>query len=138
MTSFLGVPIGVRGVLFGNLYLTDKRSEEVFTDIDQELVVGLAAAAGAAIDNAHLLRDARRRDAEIATLDEERRTIVEIHDRVINELHTTGLALHRAGQDEISRDTQQHITHATVAIDHAINHIRRAARAASRRARRSR
>lgn len=44
MRSLLGVPIRVRGQVFGNLYLTDKISGEPFTDIDQELVEGLAAA----------------------------------------------------------------------------------------------
>ena len=54
MTSFLGVPIIVRGEVFGNLYLTDKLSAEVFTDVDEELTVALAAAAGIAIENARL------------------------------------------------------------------------------------
>ena len=54
MHSFLGVPIRVGDRVFGNLYLTDKTSAEVFTDIDEELVLGLAAAAGVAINNAAL------------------------------------------------------------------------------------
>ena len=54
MRSFLGVPIRVRDEVFGNLYLTEKTTAEVFTDIDEELVVGLAAAAGVAIENARL------------------------------------------------------------------------------------
>ena len=56
MQSFLGVPIRVRDDVFGNLYLTDKQSAEVFTDVDEELVVGLASAAGVAIENARLAR----------------------------------------------------------------------------------
>ena len=48
MRSFLGVPIRVRDEVFGNLYLTDKSTAEGFTDVDEELVVGLAAAAGVA------------------------------------------------------------------------------------------
>ena len=54
MRSFLGVPIRVRDEVFGNLYLTDKTTAEVFTDVDEELVVALAAAAGVAIENARL------------------------------------------------------------------------------------
>ncbi len=54
MKSFLGVPVRVRDQVFGNLYLTDKMTGEVFTDIDEELVIGLAAAAGVAIENARL------------------------------------------------------------------------------------
>ena len=60
MTSFLGVPILVGGQAFGNLYLCDKDGGEVFTDVDEELVVALAAAAGVAIDNARLARSGRR------------------------------------------------------------------------------
>lgn len=55
MRSFLGMPVQVRGQVFGNLYLTEKRHdrtpEPVFTAADQELVGGLAAVAGAVIDN---------------------------------------------------------------------------------------
>ena len=45
MSSFLGVPIHVRGEVFGNLYLTEKEDGEAFTDIDEELALALAAAA---------------------------------------------------------------------------------------------
>ena len=54
MRAFLGVPIRVRGEVFGNLYLTDKMTAEAFTDVDEELIVGIAAAAGVAIENARL------------------------------------------------------------------------------------
>ena len=70
MSSFLGVPIRVRQEVFGNLYLTDKKSGEVFTDVDEELVLGLAAAAGVAIDNARLFEQLRRREAALAAMQE--------------------------------------------------------------------
>src|SRR5919199_6730037 len=38
MRSFLGVPILLRGVAYGNLYLTEKAEGEDFTEEDQELV----------------------------------------------------------------------------------------------------
>ena len=66
MRSFLGVPIRIRGHVFGNLYLTDKISGEVFTDIDEELVEGLAAAAAVAIDNARLYERMEKREAMLA------------------------------------------------------------------------
>lgn len=47
MSTFLGVPVVIGGDVFGNLYLTEK--EGGFTDDDRELVVALAAIAGAAI-----------------------------------------------------------------------------------------
>jgi signal transduction histidine kinase len=52
MTSFLGVPVLVRGVAFGNLYLTEKADGAEFTDQDQALVEALASAAGVVVQNA--------------------------------------------------------------------------------------
>jgi GAF domain-containing protein len=48
---FLGVPIWNGDTVFGNVYLTDKATAEVFSDVDEQLVVALAAAAGLAIAN---------------------------------------------------------------------------------------
>ncbi|GAB2730790.1 GAF domain-containing protein [Arthrobacter bambusae] len=61
MKSFLGVPVRVRDVVFGNLYLTEKEGGGDFTPEDEDLAVALAAAAGVAIENARLYEDARRR-----------------------------------------------------------------------------
>ncbi|WP_325270205.1 GAF domain-containing sensor histidine kinase [Nocardioides sp.] len=52
MTSFLGVPVLVRGVAFGNLYLTEKAGGAEFTEQDQALVEALASAAGVVVQNA--------------------------------------------------------------------------------------
>ncbi len=60
MDSFLGVPIRVRGLVFGNLYLAEALSGE-FTAEDEELVIALAATAGVAIENARLFEQAERR-----------------------------------------------------------------------------
>ncbi|MGL6235627.1 MAG: GAF domain-containing protein [Segniliparus sp.] len=60
MRSFIGVPIMARGMVFGRLYLTEKRGG-LFTDEDERLVLALAAAAGVAVDNARLYEDSRRR-----------------------------------------------------------------------------
>jgi signal transduction histidine kinase len=89
MQSFLGVPITVRGVVFGNLYLTDKQSAEVFSDVDEELVVALATAAGVAIDNARLHASVREVD-----LSQDRERIgMDLHDTVIQQLFAIGLSL---------------------------------------------
>jgi signal transduction histidine kinase len=61
MNTFLGVPVLVRGVVFGNLYLTEKRGGGEFTAADERLVQALAAAAGLAIQNARLYEQAQRR-----------------------------------------------------------------------------
>jgi signal transduction histidine kinase len=61
MQSFIGVPVRVRDVVFGNLYLAEKEGGGDFTAEDEGLAVALAAAAGVAIENARLYDDARRR-----------------------------------------------------------------------------
>jgi signal transduction histidine kinase len=61
MHSFLGVPVRIRDTVYGNLYLSEKHSGDQFTDDDEQIVVALAAAAGAAIDNARLYAVAQRR-----------------------------------------------------------------------------
>ncbi|PBC49744.1 GAF domain-containing protein [Rhodococcus sp. ACPA1] len=61
MRTFLGVPIHIRGQVYGNLYLTDKTAGLSFSEDDEILVQALASAAGIAIDNAHLFEQARQR-----------------------------------------------------------------------------
>jgi GAF domain-containing protein len=67
MRSFLGVPVRVRGEVWGNLYLTEKDGGE-FTDRDEEAVVVLADWAAVAIHNARLYEtsEQRRREGEKA------------------------------------------------------------------------
>jgi signal transduction histidine kinase len=60
MHTFLGVPVLLRGVAYGNLYLTEKEGGEEFTEADQELVQLLAAQAAVAIENARLYESATR------------------------------------------------------------------------------
>ena len=62
MRSFLGVPIRVRGEVFGNLYLTEKADDIDFTEEDQEIVIALAAAAAVAVENARLFEQTHRRE----------------------------------------------------------------------------
>ena len=66
MRSFLGVPLRIRGRVFGNLYLTEKAGGADFTEADEEIVVALAAAAGVAIENARLYEEAEHRQAWLA------------------------------------------------------------------------
>jgi signal transduction histidine kinase len=61
MGTFLGVPIEVRGRVYGNLYLTNRRDGREFTNDDVELITTLAAAAGVAIDHARLHEETLRR-----------------------------------------------------------------------------
>jgi signal transduction histidine kinase len=61
MTSFLGVPVRIRGTVFGNLYLTEKAEAAPFTEQDELLVQALATAAGFVIENARAFALSERR-----------------------------------------------------------------------------
>ena len=61
MERFLGVPVRIRGTVFGNLYLTDKLDGEDFTERDEKLVEVLATAAGFVIENARAYAQSERR-----------------------------------------------------------------------------
>jgi signal transduction histidine kinase len=58
MASFLGVPIRIRGEVFGNLYLTESATGQ-FSAEDEELVRSLAVTAGTAISNARLYSESQ-------------------------------------------------------------------------------
>ena len=65
MLAFLGVPIRIRGAVFGNLYLT-RDDDRQFSVEDEELVTSLAASAGVAIENARLFEESRRKQEWLA------------------------------------------------------------------------
>jgi signal transduction histidine kinase len=65
MHSFLGVPILIRGEVFGNLYMTEKKGAEEFDDADEEAAITLATWAGIAIENARLYTTLSEREAEV-------------------------------------------------------------------------
>jgi signal transduction histidine kinase len=69
MHSFLGVPIRLRGVAYGNLYLTEKEGGD-FTDEDEELVTLLAAQAAVALENARLYESATTWSDQLESLNE--------------------------------------------------------------------
>ncbi len=85
MGSFLGVPVRIRGTVFGNLYLTEKIGGDEFTETDEELVVGLAGVAGLAIENARAYGLSERRRAWLegaASLPESLQPPVDWEDRL--------------------------------------------------------
>jgi two-component system, NarL family, sensor histidine kinase DevS len=77
MQTFLGVPVMLRGVAFGNLYLTEKWGGGDFTAEDEELVTLLAAQAAVAIENARLYESATRWSRQLESLHDVVRSMVE-------------------------------------------------------------
>ena len=70
MHTFLGVPILLRGVAYGNLYLTEKHGGIDFTEEDEELTQLLAAQAAVAIENARLYESSTRWLRQLESLNE--------------------------------------------------------------------
>ncbi len=66
MHSFLGVPILLDGLPFGNLYLTEKENGEQFSEADEYAVTVLADFAAVAIDHARRYTGAREHRDELA------------------------------------------------------------------------
>jgi hypothetical protein len=63
MHSLLGVPIQIRGQIYGDLYVADRLDGRPFSGHDETMLVALASAAGLAIDDARLFHQLRA-DAE--------------------------------------------------------------------------
>lgn len=59
MRAFLAVPITIRGIVFGNLYLTHDEPGRAFSESDEVAARALAFAAAVAIDNAQLFERER-------------------------------------------------------------------------------
>jgi signal transduction histidine kinase len=119
MRSFLGVPIRIRDLVFGNLYLTEKRGAEEFTEEDEETMVALAVAAGVAIDNARLYAAAGHRQrwleatAEITNvlLGEVDRTaalqLVARRAREVSGAETVMVLLHQPATDQLRVEVRE-------------------------------
>jgi signal transduction histidine kinase len=70
MRTFLGVPIVLRNVAYGNFYLTEKAGGEDFTEEDEELATLLAGQAAVAIENARLYEAATTWSRQLESLNE--------------------------------------------------------------------
>ncbi len=89
MSSLLGVPVRLKNRTIGNLYLTDKASEEGFTEDDQRLVELFALHAAIAIENARLHEAVQH----LAVIDERERIGKDLHDGIIQTLYAISLSL---------------------------------------------
>ena len=59
MRTLLGVAVSVRGEIYGDLYLAERRDGQPFDARDEDVVAALAGAAGIAIENIRLLEQVR-------------------------------------------------------------------------------
>jgi signal transduction histidine kinase len=84
MHTFVGVPILLRGVAYGNLYLTEKADGADFTEADEEVLTLLASQAAVAIENARLYESATAWSRQLESLNE-------IGGALVSELELTPL-----------------------------------------------
>jgi signal transduction histidine kinase len=85
MGTFLGVPVLIRGQVWGNLYLTEKRGGAEFDEADEDAAVVLARWTAIAIENARLYHDAEQRRGEL--------------ERAVRGLEATQAIAHAVGAD---------------------------------------
>ncbi len=114
MTSFLGVPVQLRGVTLGRLYLTNKEDAEEFSRADQSIVETFALHAGIAMENARLHVQLNR----LAIVDERERISKDLHDGIIQNLYAVGLSLEAVAEDLGPKDED-----AAGKVDRAIDSI---------------
>ena len=120
MHSFLGVPVRIRGQVWGNLYLTEKEDGSDFTPDDEEIVVALAAAAGVMIENARARDDKQR----LVLLEDRDRIARDLHDLVIQRLFAVGLSVQSASRVSEKSDVIDRLDRAVTDIDATIKDIR--------------
>ena len=121
MHAFIGAPIRVRGQVFGNLYLAERRAGGSFTAADEAAVVALAAVAGSAIANVRLATRSR----ELSVVRERDRIARDLHDTVIQNLYATGLGLQAALRSgSAAEDVRNRIARAIESIDSTVKEIR--------------
>jgi len=89
MKSFLGVPITIKGISLGRLYLTNKIGADEFSEDDRSLVETFALHAGIAMENARLHEQLQR----LAVVDERERISKDLHDGIIQNMYAVGLSL---------------------------------------------
>ena len=103
-TSFLGVPVRVRGEAIGNLYLMNKAEGLAFTEQDETLVEMLAAQAGVAIENARLFAESERLLAELEAAQRARNRLhAYVNHDLRNALHGVSLWAERLEQGASGR-----------------------------------
>ncbi len=111
MRTFLGVPVARGGRRYGNLYLTEKYGDALFSDEDEALVVALAAFAAGAIESAQLVESERARVAAVAeavAADERART----RRVMLGEV----LAAQEAERARVSRDLHDDVGQALTSV----------------------
>jgi signal transduction histidine kinase len=122
MQSFLGVPVAIKGVSVGRLYLTNKRGASEFSEDDQLLVERFALHAGIAIENARLYQAVQR----LAVIEERERLGRDLHDGIIQRIYGVSLSLDDVPElvEEASPEAAERVDRAIDALHETIGELR--------------
>ncbi len=120
MTSFLGLPVRVRGEVYGNLYLTEKKGGAEFSEEDESMAEALALAAGIAIENYRL----NERVRVLSVLDDRDRIARDLHDRVIQRVYAVGMTLQETTRSSDLAQVMTRINKSVDDLDATISEIR--------------
>jgi signal transduction histidine kinase len=124
MRSFLGVPIVIRGQVWGNLYLTEKQGDDEFSEQDEEAAVILAASAAIAVELAQSVQADRLRSSLAAADAERRRWARELHDETLQGLGGLRLLLSSALRRGDPERGQEAMREAVAHIEREIENLR--------------
>lgn len=120
MSSFLGVPVRVRDVAYGNLYVTEKPGG--FTEQDEVVMKALAVVAGAGINSIRMAQELQLK----AVSDDRDRIARDVHDSIIQNLFAVGLGLQaRSMAATDDPELSASLDNASIAIDASIAELRR-------------
>ncbi len=118
MRSFLGAPVKARGMVFGNIYLTEKRGADEFTEEDERTVEVLASQAGVAIENARLYDETVLRERRLEAMGEVAGATLEGRpiEEVLTLLTLRALDLLHADVGDVVVPSPEHPDHLTVLV----------------------
>lgn len=122
MTTFLGVPVvGRNHQRLGNLYLSDRKDGEPFTEDDEKVLQLLASFAAIAIENATLHSQLQKN----ALHGERDRIAMELHDGVIQLIYAVGMKLEIIrGNTELDTEEDKRFQTVFDDLNHVIEDIR--------------
>jgi signal transduction histidine kinase len=123
MSTFLGVPILIRGEAYGNLYLTEKAGGE-FDERDEGSVIVLATWAAIAIANARSVAADRLRRTMEASERERRFWARELHDETLQGLGALRLLLGSALRRGTDEELRQAVSEAIEELHGEIDKLR--------------
>lgn len=124
MGSFLGVPILIRGQVFGNLYLTEKADDAAFSETDEAAAMVLADWAALAIDRTRSEAQDRLRESVAGSERERRRWSRELHDETLQGMGAIRVLLATGMRQGAGPELERFVADAIAQLGEEIDRLR--------------